>query len=276
MSNIDVFNILNKLQMNYDVNLEVKNLSPLEIRPTDLEKGEGFMLRLMIDWRSISAEFIPDNFSAKLIQTMGRTTNKNVFNVIARKVLEDQKKIDMKINHKDVSPISSTLWDDHWSLMELKVENHNIIVNEKTVETIEDKLFDVGNDLLGLILSLLPLDYSRDIEFELLPEGAVSRVKVNKYERSPANRQACIAIHGTVCKVCEFDFESMYGRELGKGYIHVHHLTPISEMGEGYIINPTTDLVPICPNCHAMIHRRNPPYSISDLKSIIRSNKIYK
>ena len=98
-----------------------------------------------------------------------------------------------------------------------------------------------------------------------LPEGAKTSVSVNRYERSRQNRAACIAYHGLMCKVCEMSFSERYG-EVGDGYTHVHHVTPVSELEPGYSIDPRHDLVPVCPNCHAMLHRKNPPYSVSELR----------
>ena len=57
----------------------------------------------------------------------------------------------------------------------------------------------------------------------------------------------------------------MHG-EIGKNFIHVHHLTPISTIGKEYELNVDTDLVPVCPNCHYMLHRKDPPYTIEELK----------
>jgi 5-methylcytosine-specific restriction protein A len=102
------------------------------------------------------------------------------------------------------------------------------------------------------------------------PEGAVRRVEVNRYERDRRARAACIAHHGTVCSVCGIDFETTYGA-LGRGFIHVHHLTEISTVGSGYEVDPVKDLRPICPNCHAMVHREVPALSIARLRSRLRS-----
>ncbi|MDY6994104.1 MAG: HNH endonuclease [Pseudomonadota bacterium] len=99
-------------------------------------------------------------------------------------------------------------------------------------------------------------------------EGATQKVTVNIYERNPEARQKCIEYYGTDCYVCSFNFEDNYG-EIGKGFIHVHHLKPLSEIGEEYELNPLQDLRPVCPNCHAMLHKRKPPYSIEELKQII-------
>lgn len=85
-------------------------------------------------------------------------------------------------------------------------------------------------------------------------EGHVFSVLVNKYERSPKARMQCIEHHGAYCHICEMEFEKIYG-EIGKGFIHVHHLVPLHTIGKDYVINPKTDLIPVCPNCHSMIHK---------------------
>lgn len=103
-------------------------------------------------------------------------------------------------------------------------------------------------------------------------EGALRKITVNAYERNPAARQKCIDVHGSQCKVCGFDFGEFYGKEVN-GYIHVHHLTLLSEIGKAYVVNPETDLVPVCANCHAVIHRRKPPYTLEDVQSMIKQSK---
>ena len=102
-------------------------------------------------------------------------------------------------------------------------------------------------------------------------EGALKRVYVNKYERDHDARMKCIEAHGCKCSVCGMDFEKMYG-ELGKGFIHVHHIVPISTIGEEYRIDPVKDMVPVCPNCHAMLHRGQDGQvlSVDELKGIIK------
>ncbi len=72
----------------------------------------------------------------------------------------------------------------------------------------------------------------------LLNEGSVKTVKINAYERNPAARDICIVHYGQKCAVCEFTFESMYGN-VGKGFIHVHHLKELSSIGEAYQVSPS-------------------------------------
>ena len=111
-----------------------------------------------------------------------------------------------------------------------------------------------------------------DIAREALFEGAERTVVARVYERSPAAREHCIAEFGDKCCICGFDFEVYYGRA-GAGYIEVHHLFPMAEFREKHIVDPVRDLRPVCANCHAMIHRRSPAYSIDEVARMIRAQQ---
>lgn len=108
-----------------------------------------------------------------------------------------------------------------------------------------------------------------DPEKLLLIEGSVHQILVNAYERSLKARTKCIEHYGCICYVCGFSFSEVYGA-LGQGFIHVHHLKPLAEISETYVVDPIADLRPVCPNCHAMLHRKNPPLAIENLKELIR------
>jgi predicted HNH restriction endonuclease len=101
-----------------------------------------------------------------------------------------------------------------------------------------------------------------------LTEGAICRVSVSVYERNPEARRCCIERYGTSCSIYGFSFGAMYG-EVAEGYIHVHHLRPLSEIGGGYVVDPIEDLRPVCPNCHAILHRRLPAYSIEEVRTFL-------
>ncbi len=87
-----------------------------------------------------------------------------------------------------------------------------------------------------------------------LEEGHKHTITVNKYERSSIARQKCIDEYGLNCAVCDMNFEKVYG-DIGKDFIHVHHMVPLHEIGRTYKVDYKKDLVPVCPNCHAMLHR---------------------
>ena len=99
-------------------------------------------------------------------------------------------------------------------------------------------------------------------------EGTKKQITVNAYERSSKARQKCIENYGINCTICGFDFEKTYG-DIGHNFIHVHHIKSLSEIDEKYKINPITDLRPVCPNCHAMLHQRKPAYSIEEIQDRI-------
>lgn len=103
-----------------------------------------------------------------------------------------------------------------------------------------------------------------------LTEGAVTRVLVNAYERSVAGRDRCIEYYGSRCFICQFDFGKTYG-EVARGYIHVHHLKALADIGAEYIVDPIADLRPVCPNCHAVLHRRDPPYTVDEVRALLGS-----
>ncbi|MDP4281264.1 MAG: HNH endonuclease [Bacteroidota bacterium] len=111
-----------------------------------------------------------------------------------------------------------------------------------------------------------------ETEMSDLYEGAKKTVIINAYERNLRAKKRCLSHWGTTCIICGFDFEKVYGK-IGKGFIHVHHLIPISQIGKTYQINPILDLIPVCPNCHSMIHRQNPSMTIDEIKSMIIKNK---
>jgi 5-methylcytosine-specific restriction protein A len=115
-------------------------------------------------------------------------------------------------------------------------------------------------------LGLLPEQIDNPHEFY---EGASQQITVNTYERNSKARSACIEHYGAKCIICDFDFQGKYG-EIGKDFIHVHHTKPLGEIGAEYKVDPINDLCPVCPNCHAMLHRRKPPFSINELRSIIK------
>lgn len=113
-----------------------------------------------------------------------------------------------------------------------------------------------------------PDEISEKEETKIL-EGSKKQVLVNVYERDTKARQACLDEFGYICKICDFDFEKKYGL-IGKEFIHVHHLIPLSEIKEEYEVNPIEDLIPVCPNCHAMLHRKIPAYKPEDIINFLK------
>lgn len=107
----------------------------------------------------------------------------------------------------------------------------------------------------------------------LFDEGARARHEATRIERDPMARAECLRVHGYSCMVCKANFGQEFG-PAGEGYIHVHHLTPLSTREGPHKVDPAKDLVPLCPNCHGMAHRRQPPYTIKELVKFRRAAEL--
>ncbi len=146
--------------------------------------------------------------------------------------------------------------------------------SEVTQVEVSSKVFSIENEnLLSSAISDV-LDFTEiliDITAENLQteEGNQVLVTSKRYERSKLLRKIAIGIHGNSCSVCDMNFENVYG-EIGRDFIHVHHIERVADKGIR-TIDPYADLIPVCPNCHAMLHSSTPPLKPSELKKNLRN-----
>lgn len=117
----------------------------------------------------------------------------------------------------------------------------------------------------------LPTESFQFDENKLYEEGKVIQIFTNRYERNQKARLECIKHYGTKCKVCEFDFGEIYG-DIAKGFIHVHHKIGLAEINDKYNIDPINDLIPVCANCHSVIHLTKPAMTIEQLQKQMGKN----
>jgi len=179
----------------------------------------------------------------------------------------------MSVAGTPVDPAQPAAWPDIWVSLSLSVERTPLMIDHHDPSSIAEMVGFWGGGIYGMVVSLFPLEKASDeehLELRGLPEGAKERIEVNRYERNRINRTLCLAIHGTSCSICHVDLESVYG-DVGRHFIHVHHVVPVSMIGTDYVINPSVDLIPVCPNCHAMLHQRDPPFTVEELR--IRMNE---
>jgi 5-methylcytosine-specific restriction enzyme A len=145
-------------------------------------------------------------------------------------------------------------------------------------ELVIHSLFRLNNQLEKIqdleVIILDDIDSEKAEEDNYYKDGAIKEYYGKRYERKPENRKKAIEIHGLSCVVCEFNFEEGYG-ERGKDYIEVHHVKPLSSIGKEVSINPKEDLVPVCSNCHRMIHRKKEEVlTVNELRDLIDNIKI--
>lgn len=116
-------------------------------------------------------------------------------------------------------------------------------------------------------------------------EGEAGEAQEKIYrERNKQLRQACIdyykSLHGgrIVCECCDFDFAKTY--DINDEYIEIHHLLPFSQTEGEHPVDAVKDLVPLCANCHRMIHHgmggNGNCMSLEDLKKIYKGNIKYE
>jgi 5-methylcytosine-specific restriction enzyme A len=147
----------------------------------------------------------------------------------------------------------------------------NLIKNYwyNAVRPITREIYDLilGSNEVILIDNNNPENQKLETEYE---EGGKKVKYGTYYERNRALRNRAIEIHGLNCTICDINFEKVYG-PLGKEFIHVHHIKPLAINGKCKV-NPYTDLVVVCPNCHSMLHRpKNKLLTVAELKEIYNS-----
>lgn len=230
-----------------------------------VDEGLGFDLLLSIGFRMVEVTMRPTRFSGPLVRAF------------AANVASDREGWLEQLERVRSAGATVTVFVDQEVLgsnlellnLEYRTLEIECVVRTagKGAEARRDAALAASRAVASLILSGLELQAHEMIED--LSEGAVVRVEVNKYERNPVARMQCIAHYGSRCWTCDLSFADTYG-DLGAGYIHVHHRVLVSSYdGETYVVDPVRDLVPLCPNCHMMIHRRRPPLEPSELREIL-------
>ncbi|WP_172846822.1 HNH endonuclease [Burkholderia pseudomallei] len=134
-----------------------------------------------------------------------------------------------------------------------------------------------GEFVLGVLPpSLVPAPAISGVAPEsTFSEGALTTVELTLYERNATARKLCIAHYGPTCQACGLNYEDKYGL-IGADLIHVHHVTPLSAIGAAYQVDPLLDLIPICATCHHVVHRRDPPYSVAEMRAAITAQAARK
>lgn len=241
------------------------------IRLADLKPPHGFSIKVKLSWKSLGIRFIQDSFSKHLVQDMGLPdiSKRTVATSFVTALKQYGGSLDFKINGAEINPQDMQCWPEDWTTLDISYDRLGVEPDLEQFLNGGSDIFQQFLDYLGIIVSLLPVEKdSYEEPLEGLPEGMLVREEVNRYERNRLNREACIAINGMTCQVCGFNFKETFG-ELGDGFIHIHHVIPVSQLGANHIVNPSRDLVPVCANCHSMMHRKDPPLTVEELKDLI-------
>lgn len=174
-----------------------------------------------------------------------------------------------------INPNENKLFDkeslesiDKNNLQQWFPQQSGISIKEEVQESLESNWFNFIVENKYIKNSFVSNDVTTQFE-KTYKEGKSKDIVQTRYERNPEARKRCLKRFGYSCEVCSFNFEKHFG-EIGKKFIHVHHINQISEIGKEYEVDPIKDLIPVCPNCHAMIHSKRPAFTIEEIKDIIR------
>ena len=271
---IGVYEIKRSLEEIFDIPFQVEIHPGTEpsyvIRP---DMPNKLFFDISVEFRNhvrMIMSFIPQQYGALFVNGMGRKPleSKQRFAEFSKCLMKEECSIDFHINNHKYDSSNPSDWPDAvWDKVYLKVTKAPFELNDN--QDYGDLVLHYGQLVLGMILSLsdiVPIEET----VSGYKEGAEQIVISKKYERNRLNRELCLQTHGYNCMICGFNFEKKYD-SIGKHFIHVHHVVPVSQIGPDYIINPAKDLIPVCPNCHAMLHRKDPPFLPEEMKMIVES-----
>lgn len=246
------------------------------LNPTGLDSKHTFGIRVTLGWRRIEIGFEPGSFAALLLGEMGAADaeGRAVFVAMLSSCQEAGAEIRFRVNEQECAYSDQAIWTPSWTRLELRLRKGNLEIGDLDAGPEIELLREWVLRFIAAVIAILPLEEGNE---ELpsdnqqgFPEGASIKVRVNRYERDRRNRAAAIAIHGVRCKACGMSFGDRYG-EAGAGFIEIHHTVPVSKMTPGYLVDPARDLVPLCSNCHSVVHRQDPPLTLSALREILRA-----
>lgn len=246
------------------------------LRPRGLTADHTFGIRTTLGWRRLRIDFEPDKFAGSLLADMGNVDGdgRSAFHAVLTDSRRLGAQIDLEVNGVLFPFDSEDVWAQTWSRLALSMNKGQLELGIDEGEPDAHIVCRWTGRFAAAVVAILPTEEAGEsVESDVIgyPEGALKTVRTNRYERDRRNRAVAIAIHGTACKGCGLEMGTRYG-SVAAGFVEIHHITPVSQLGAGYVIDPVRDLVPLCPNCHAVVHRRDPPLTVSEVELLLNQD----
>lgn len=272
---IEIDQSLSKLASSLEINLNREWANSNEsmdfaVRMQELPKPYGFELAIAENFLNWELKVRFDDFSKGLIEIFQKNfdTSPEVFLEYTKLAEQKSKVFTLNVNGES---LLTNLPSENWKSFEFRLT--------RTFVSFDDAPRVLDSTLLEVFSILLPLSGLVSLEEDTSDndsatyegyreEGRRINAACSKYERSRFNRRLCLNHYGYRCNACGILLAEKYG-DAGRDLIHVHHLTPVSMMEGPAILNPIKDLVPLCPNCHNVAHRRTPPYNLDELREFL-------
>lgn len=256
---IDTEQLQINIRKQFDLNCSISLNSDPDTRFSLLMNFEGFILRVSATEARVSVILPINEFHETLRMALLAQTE-----LIRPKIEADIQpfflaiwKNSSKMYHS--VPNAKKLKENKELLFEIYSGPQEVSEKERAFDAVERVVFKT----VSLIVTMKNTNGKK--------EGQRAQYLVSKVERSSKNRDLCVALFGYDCQICKEDLTTKYG-DLAEDFIHVHHIESIAATGEKWI-NPYTDLIPVCPNCHSMLHRKNPPLHPDELIEILKKNE---
>lgn len=230
----------------------------LKIRLAQIPAPHGFTMRIYDNYLSWKVELHLDVFTAPLISAMQSRYEERKLGLESYLELARAKNnlFLLEINGKsDLTPTS-----EDWNEIDFALAK-SYFSEDSEFASLSAVILDFMCIVLFLIIEDTEWTANTGVGHV---EGAIYSEIVKRYERSRYNRALCLKYYGFMCRGCGDQLAEKYG-PIGTDVIHVHHIVPVSAMGGSYQLNPIKDLIPLCPNCHNIVHKKNPPMSIAEL-----------
>lgn len=234
-----------------------------EVRLSGMPEPYGLRILIGEDYLGWWLELGLDQYSRPLLDMFSQKYQSSPREVDAFISVSESRQSQFSVTVNGVS-IGDRVAEQQWNSFSISASNSYLSVNERSAR-LESLIFDI----LGTVLLLLDSGeiFNEDEALDGIGEyeGNRTQAVMSKYERSRINRKRCLDYFGFTCHGCGQNMAKVYG-PIGNEVIHVHHIVPVSQMGGSYRLNPLTDLVPLCPNCHNVAHKTNPPKTIQELR----------
>ena len=232
--------------------------------PSGFDPKESFSVLFEPGWRSAEARLIPGEFAGAMLRSMEEAgeDSKLLFSSYATGLAAAGVNLQIRINSEAMEHTSPLSWPHTWRSLTITLRKTALVFDLNK----DDELLPVSDllvtPLFGMAMALIGTESADAFEGE--EEGKAVQYLATRYERKKINRDACIRIRGLNCAGCGFRFGDFYG-PIAEGYIEVHHIESLATTGVVHI-NPAVDLVPLCSNCHSVVHRVTPPMPIEELQ----------
>lgn len=144
---------------------------------------------------------------------------------------------------------------------------------DKIVPVLERRfMFETEDGWYSTPAPMPPASSYKELIEQDFEEGKEASIIARRAERNPKARRACLEHHGYACKICGLLMSDLYG-SVGKDVIEVHHINEMSLCDGVRKVDPKEDLIPVCPNCHTILHTKRPAaYSLDDVRRMLRRN----